>query len=584
MSPLKRLYSYASSEQRDIWLACVFSFLNKVFDLAPEVLIGMAVDTVVRRESSVVASFGFSTPMQQMGFLGVLTLFIWIFESLFEYLYRIRWRGLAQGLQHRLRLDAYDHVQRTHLGWLENRRTGDLMSILNDDINQLERFLDQGANDMIQTLTSSVLIGAIFFYIQPAVAVMAISPVPVILIGAYLFQNKLAPRYALVRAQAGALGARLQNNLSGISTIKSFTAENFELAAMRADSEAYLQANRAAIKVSSAFVPVIRMGVLSGFVVTLVYGGWLTFNNELAVGSYSVLVFLTQRLLWPFTRLGETVDLYQRAMASSERVFELLQAPREISDRVGAVREPPLKGTLRFDHVNFAYGSMPRVLHDITLDIKAGEFLGIVGSTGSGKSTLARLLLRLYEPTTGSILLDGQLIDSYPLHALRQCMGIVNQDVFLFHGTVRENIAYGMPEASMEAVIAAAKSAEAHGFIAELPDGYDTLVGERGQRLSGGQRQRISIARAVLKDPAILIMDEATSAVDNETEAAIQRSLERLSKGRTTLVIAHRLSTVRHADRIVVIDGGRVVEQGTHDVLLAHKGIYANLWDIQTGS
>jgi ATP-binding cassette subfamily B protein len=327
------------------------------------------------------------------------------------------------------------------------------------------------------------------------------------------------------------------------------------------------------------------MVIVLGFMATLVYGGLLVVEGgSLAVGAYSVMVFLTQRLLWPLTRLGSTVDLYQRAMASTTRIFELLDTRVGIESGTRRLPVTEVEGEVVLDDVRFAYGNGVPILHGISLRMPAGRTTAIVGATGSGKSTLIKLLLRFYDVTGGAVRVDGHDLRDLDMSDLRRAIGLVSQDVFLFHGTVAENIAYGSFGATREAVVAAATVAEAHDFIMDLPEGYDTVVGERGQKLSGGQRQRISIARAVLKDPPILILDEATSSVDNETEAAIQRSLERISRDRTTIVIAHRLSTVRNAHHIFVLDKGRIAEQGRHDDLVAHDGPYATLWRVQTGA
>ena len=367
-----------------------------------------------------------------------------------------------------------------------------------------------------------------------------------------------------------------------MTTIKSFATERFEAERIRQDSDAYLEANRKAIAISSAFIPVIRMAILAGFVATFLIGGWMTLEGTLNVGAYGVLVFLTQRLLWPLTRVAETVDLYERAMASSRRILDLIEAPVSIKDSTDARELDDVRGEVEFRHIDFGYGSGERVLHDIDLTIAAGSTVAFVGQTGSGKSTLVKLLLRFYQPDAGEILIDGQPIGTVSLQSLRRKIGLVSQDVFLFQGTIAENIAYGTPGAPVERVHEAARAAEATEFIERLPQGYDTVVGERGQKLSGGQRQRLSIARALLKNPPILVLDEATSAVDNDTEAAIKRSLDRISHTCTTLVIAHRLSTVVNADQIHVMDKGRIVESGTHEELIAHGGIYAALWSVQT--
>jgi ATP-binding cassette subfamily B protein len=557
--------------------------LNKAMDIAPPVLIGMAVDIVVNKEGALLARFGFETARSQLVVLTVLTAIVFGMESLFEYLLGVSWRNLAQTIQHELRLDTYGHIQQLEMAYFEDQSSGNLMAILNDDVNQLERFLDTGANEVLQVLTTVILIGGTFFVIAPSIAWFAFLPIPLIVWGSFRFQRRMEPRYAEVRDTAGAISGLLANNLGGIATIKSFTSEQREIDRVSVESDRYRQANRRAIMLSAAFSPLIRIVILAGFSVTLLLGGFLTLEGSLAVGSYSVLVFLTQRLLWPLTRLGQTFDLYQRAMASTNRILNVLDTPAEIVSGDNELDREEVAGHIVFDHVDFAYQPGYPVLTNIDLDLETGATTAFVGATGSGKTTLVKLLLRLYDVTGGAIRIDGYDIRSLELQHLRQAMAVVGQDVFLFHGTVRENIAYGKPEASDDEIMRAADIAEAHGFITELPEGYETIVGERGQKLSGGQRQRLSIARAVLVDPPILILDEATSSVDNETEAAIQRSLAKLVIDRSTIVIAHRLSTIRHADIIHVMDRGKIVESGTHEELIARDGIYAALWRVQTG-
>jgi ATP-binding cassette subfamily B protein len=379
------------------------------------------------------------------------------------------------------------------------------------------------------------------------------------------------------------VNARLNNNLLGLATIKSFATEQFEAQRIREASEFYRQTNANAIKISSAITPVIRMAILAGFTTTLVYGGYLTIHGDLAVGAYSVLVYLTQRLLWPMTRLADVADMYQRSMTSIDRALGLLETPIAISYDGRAMPVPSVTGTLFFDRVSFSYDRQRAALSDIAITIPAGKTIAFVGPTGSGKSTLVKLLLRFYHPDQGQILLDDVNVEAIKLQDLRRAMAYVSQDTFLTDGTVAENIAYGLPEVAEQQIRDAAIAAEAMEFIDKLPLGFATRIGERGQKLSGGQRQRLALARAILRNPPVLILDEATSAVDNETEAAIQRSLDVISKNRTTVVIAHRLSTVRHADCIHVLDNGRIVESGTHDQLMQQNAIYAGLWRLQTG-
>ena len=583
MSPLSRLLIHLAPQRRLVGIAVACSLLNKLFDLAPPALIGLAVDVVVRGQQSLLANVGISSTAHQLWFLAGLTLLVWSAESLFEYLYGVLWRNLAQSTQHSLRLEAYGHLQQLELAFFEQDSSGRLLTVLNDDINQLERFLDRGANEILQLITTVLVVGVGMAVIAPGVAVFAYLPIPVILLGSLRFQKRLEPRYREVRARAGDLAARLANNLGGILTIKSFTAEALELERLRGESEAYRQSNARAIRLSAAFIPLIRFAILFAFLAILLIGGFKAVAGELEVGTYSVLVFITQRLLWPLTTLGRTLDDYQRSMASTRRVLDLIDTPIGIRD--GSMRLDPglVRGELRFEAVDFAYPGRPSLLEGFDLVVPAGTTIGIVGSTGSGKSTLVKLLLRLYERDGGRILLDGRRIEDLSLLDLRRSIALVSQDIYLFHGTVAENIAYGSDMANRSAIERAAQRAEAAAFIEELPDRYDTLVGERGQRLSGGQHQRIALARAILKDAPILVLDEATAAVDNDTEAAIQRSLERVTRNRTTLVIAHRLSTVRHADQIVVMERGRIVEQGRHAELLSLSGVYTNLWQVQAG-
>jgi len=583
-SPLKRLLNYGSQYRLQIWQATLFTIINTILDLAPPWLIGVAIDILVEKQNSFIAKLGVREIIWQFFLLTVVTIIIWILESASEYAYNRLWWNLAQNIQHDLRVDTYNHVQALDSDYFEESSTGGLMSILNDDINRLEDFLNFVASEIIQITTSVIILtcGA-FWILPPAITLATLLPMPFILWGSFTYQKLLEDRYAEVRERVGFLNSRLANNLSGITTIKSFTAEAYESARFAGESEAYRKSNAKAIKLSAAFNPLIRMLILGGFTVLLFWGGMATYSGKISIGNYSVLLVLVQRLLWPLVSLGEIFDKYQRSMASTNRIMDLLDAPINIIPGEKSLPIEQVRGEIFFQQVTFAYTNREPVIKNLSLHIPAGKTIAIVGSTGSGKSTLVKLLLRLYEISGGRITIDGIDIQELNLGDLRRSIGLVSQDVFLFHGTVAENIAYGTFDARDEEIIAAGKIAEAHDFIMRLPQGYETIVGERGQKLSGGQRQRIAIARAVLKNPPILILDEATSAVDNETEAAIQRSLELITVNRTTIAIAHRLSTIRNADCIYVMEYGELVESGTHEELLDKNRIYAGLWQVQSG-
>ena len=584
VGPFRRLLSHMKDHRKTIRLASLCSVTNKIWDLAPPLLIGLAVDVVVLRENSYLAGLGYSDPWTQLILLSVLTFVIWGLESLFEYFYGVLWRNLAQTVQHELRLDTFNHVQKQGMGWFDERQKGDILAILNDDINQLERFLDKGANDLLQVSTTVLVVGAVFLFISWEVAMLAIIPIPLIVWGSFKYQRSLEPKYADVRNAAGKMNALLENDLSGMSTIQSFTAEEIEVARVKKLSDDYREANRKAIRLSAAFTPLIRMAILCGFTATLLLGGWFTLEGELAVGAYSVLVFMTQRLLWPLTRLGETFDLYQRAMASSTRVLDVLTSEIEISQGEYIPDRDIIENSdITFEEVSFAYSGRDNTFTDLSLTLNAGKTTGVVGSTGAGKTTLTRLLLRFAQPNSGKIIWAEQEIADWSLKQLRSSIALVEQHITLFPTSILENIRYGNPNATDEQVVDAAKVAEVTEFVNSLPEQWGTMVGEGGYRLSGGQRQRLAIARAVLKDAPLLILDEATSAVDNETEASLQRSIDYVSKDRTTLIIAHRLSTIRNCDTILVMDNGTIVEQGEHDDLVALGGIYSRLWKVQTG-
>jgi len=576
-------FSYAKPWRMKIIWASFCSIANKIFDIAPEILIGIYVDLVVQREQSFIARLGFESIESQITLLAIATFLIWASESIFEYLYSVGWKNIAQGIEHHIRIDTYSHVQNLDLEWYEKQKTGNITAILNDDVNQLERFLNGGFNDILQIIVSTIAIGGVFFYISPLIALFAVCPIPIILLVASLFQKKLSPKYLDVRNAAGDLSSSIFNNLLGIITIKGFTAEQYETNKILKMSNEYQSKNQSAIKLSSAFIPIVRMGVLTGFIGTMIIGSVYALNGVIAVGSFSVLVFLTQRFLWPFTRLGETIDLFERSMASTRRILELLETTFKIKNSDNPKIMKSLNENIVLENVEFGYENK-RVFKNLNLKINKEDFIGIAGQTGSGKTTLIKLLFRFYEIKNGEIKIDGTNINNIDIASLRSKIGLVNQEIFLFDGTIRENICYPNTDIDESLLMEVTQSSQCLEFIEKLDDGFDTIVGERGQKLSVGQKQRIGIARALYKKPEILIFDEATSAVDNETEYLIQKALKEISKSCTTIVIAHRLSTIKNADKIIVLGNEKVLEEGTHQHLIENDNFYKHLWDIQTGN
>lgn len=569
----------------------------RLLELVPALVIAVAIDSLFTGEEPydlplIPDAWIPAGELDQFAFSAALIAGTYLAVAGLNWLNSWAWNHFAQNVQHDIRTDTYDVVQRLEKSFFDTVQTGEVMSVLNNDVNQLEEFLTRDLNDFIRITVLVVGVGGIMLWLNWQLALVGIVSVPALMAASYVFVRLIKPKYQRVRSSVGGLNARLENNVSGVEVIKAYGREGYEYDRVEDASREYLDANWDAITTRIKFFPTLRIITGVGFVLTFVVGGyWVLvgppgpFTLPLTEGVLVAFLMYSQRFLWPMRQFGEIINDYQYAQAAAERVYGLMDHPPAVADD-GDEREIDVRGEVAYEDVEFGYESddeSETVLRGVSFRASPGDLIGLVGPTGAGKTTLVKLLMRLYEPDSGTVRVDGHDVSEISLASLRGSIGYVSQDPFLFHGTVRENVAYGRPEIDDADIHEALGRAGAREFVDELPEGLETTVGERGVKLSGGQRQRLSIARAVLTDPAILILDEATSHVDNETEVLIQNSLRELVADRTTFAIAHRLSTVREADRILVMDDGAITERGTHDELLAADGLYANLWRVQVG-
>ncbi|MWG33000.1 ABC transporter ATP-binding protein [Halomarina oriensis] len=600
-NPMRRLFAEYGAENRFAFLVGLLSSITaRVLDLLPIVLLTVAIDAIFRNERPfsllfVPDSWLPTEPVNQLILSVGLIALAFFGGAAFHWTRNWGWNSFAQNIQHDIRTDTYDKMQRLNMDFFAEKQTGEMMSILSNDVNRLERFLNDGMNSAFRLGVMVVGIAGILLYWNWQLAVITLSVVPLIGFFTYKFIQAIQPKYADVRSSVGNMNSRLENNLGGVQVIKTSNTENFESDRVDDVSQDYFDANWDAIGTRIKFFPSLRVMAGVGFVSTFLVGGWWVlvyaetgaapwiFTGSLSSGEFVGFVLFTQRFIWPMAQFGQIINMYQRAYASSSRIFGLMDEPSRIVEDPDADGLVVGDGEVVYDDVTFGYDEEETIVEDVSFHVDGGETLALVGPTGAGKSTVLKLLLRMYDVDEGAITIDGQDLRDVTIPSLRQNIGYVSQDTFLFYGTVEENVSYGTFDASREEVVEAAKAAEAHDFIENLPEGYDTEVGERGVKLSGGQRQRLSIARAILKDPEILVLDEATSDVDTETEMLIQRSLDQLTEERTTFSIAHRLSTIKDADQIVVLEDGKIAERGSHEELLGNDDLYAHLWGVQAG-
>lgn len=619
--PMGNLFTYVLTYWKRLVPAIIASFVMRLARLVPALAIAAAIDRVLATsgEPGLLAAAGLvpsePIPPGATGLqvdllyrLAFITGGAYVLQAIAQFTSRYLFQATAQEIQNDLRSEAYDHMQRLSLGFFDDHQTGGMMAILNSDINRLENFFNTEIRQIIRAIVMMGVVGAVMLYYAPRLALLVLALMPLIGVATAKFMVRIEPRYKRIRELVAQLNMRFSNNLSGIAVIKAFDRYDTERQRVDAQSNTYRDEKVGVIRIRKAFFSGLRPVIGVAFLIVLVIGGLgivydgvtivsVTFADGMTVGTFSLFFMFLRRLDGPMQRMGKTANKYQKAKSSAERIFGVLGREPSITSPPEPIVPKELNGHVAVEDIAFSYdGSEETILEGINLDVPAGTTVGFAGPSGSGKSTLLKLLPRFYEIDSGSIRIDGQAVCEYDLQALRDEIGVVEQDPYMFSGTVRENIAYGdrkifdvvvdssqaeRPETADQQTVEAARAAGAHEFIRGLPDGYETQIGERGVKLSGGQRQRLSIARALLNDPSIIVLDEATSNVDTETEEIIQANLERLCADRTAFVIAHRLSTIRDADRIVVMDDGEIVETGTHTSLLEENGLYAELWRAQ---
>lgn len=549
--------------------------MARLFDLLPMIIVGLLVDRI---------SHGSSFSNRELLWYGggIFATFVGlaVFQSASDYC----WDTLAQKVRHDIRVKLYAHLQRLDVSYFEERQAGDIMSVLSGDVDNLENFLSDATTSMVRMVITFLGVYGFLLWLDWHLALVLFAPLPIGIIVVRFFTKRVQPQYRRSREAVGNMNAILENNLQGIGVIQAYTAESHQEERMTARSAEYRDAAVTAAVIRTKFIPLIYVVAGLSFAGLISVGGYLTFRGYgPSLGDFVTFILFAMRLIMPLFILGMLLNQIQKSEASAKRIMELLHTEPRIRDSPSATPLPGAPQAIEFHDVHFAYPGRKPVLHGVSFRIKRGQVLGVVGPTGAGKSTLIKLLLRYYDPTEGQVLVDGKPLQQHTLASLRNHIGYVSQEAFLFSGTVAENIRLGSPNATLQQLEEAARIAGAHEFITLLPQGYDTLIGERGLKVSGGQRQRISLARAVLREPAILILDEATSAVDTRTEELIQQNLHRFRTGRITLAVAHRLSTVRQSDEILVVVDGVIVERGSHDLLVAKGGVYADLWRVQSG-
>ncbi len=567
MDVLKRLFRFLGPYWRVLTLSVLLLLVSAGVDLLPPLFQRQIIDQALGERQ-----------FQSLGLLIGGLVGVYGLQALVGFGDNYTRHALGERFILDLRVRIYAYLQRLSLSFFERTSTGELMSRVTNDVNALEQFVTHGSARTAENLLRLVGAAVVLFVLNPRLAAWALLPVPVLAVGLRYFNTQIRPIYRSVRDRLGDINARLQDSLAGMRTVQAFGREEQELARFARESEGYYRARVRGIRFWSSVFPGIGFVAALGMAGVLGIGARMVAQGTLTIGTLVAFLSYLQSLYGPIRSLVEIDNVFQQAIAAGERIFELLDEEPEITDAPDAVELGKVNGEVWFDDVHFRYPTGDEVLHDVTFTMAPGEMVALVGRSGAGKTSIANLVCRFYDPTHGRILVDGHDLREVQLESLRSQIAVVLQDTFLFNTTVRENLLYGKPNATDEELVAAAKAAYAHEFIGELPDGYETELGERGVKLSGGQKHRLALARAILADPRILILDEATSSVDAEAEYLIQQALESVLVGRTSLVIAHRLSTVRNADKIIALENGRIIEVGDHRELIEREGLYSQLY------
>lgn len=578
---LWRLAPFARPYTRRILTGLAANAMARLFDLLPLVLVGRVVDLITPKAGGLALA---ATDPHLFWIYGLAVLGGFLGLALCQSASDYALDSMAQMVRHDIRARLYEHIQRLDVAFFEERQTGDIMSVVSSDVDTLENFFADVSTSVVRLVITFTGTYAVLFWLDWRLALLLLAPLPFAVMAVRFFATRVQPRYRQARRAVAAINSIIENNLQGMGVIQAYTAEASQAERVLAQSAEYRDAAIHAAAERARFLPIIYALAGLSFGTLIALGGWLTFTGRgPSVGDYTSFILLAMRLVLPLFVFGMLINQIQRSEAAAQRILELLDTEPAIRDRPEAKPLPGRPSRVEFHDVRFDYRGREQIINGVGFTLETGRLVGVVGPTGAGKSTLVKLLLRYYEPDSGQILVDGWPLTGLALESFRRHVGYVSQDPFLFYGPVLDNIRLGSPDASDEDVRSAAEVAGADEFIQGLPQGYQTMVGERGLKLSGGQRQRISLARAILRDPAILLLDEATASVDTRTEEIIQRNMERLRSGRMILAVAHRLSTVRNADEILVLVEGLVVERGTHEELVRRGGVYAGLWSVQSG-